>query len=317
MSKTTIENYPIKRYQHIDWDSERWVGFDSRPGDIYVCTCYKSGTTWTQMIAALLVFQNTIFPAPLNELSPWIDLVTDTREVMHKYLAAQNHRRILKTHTPLDGLNWKDDAIYLYVARDPRDVFESMMSHQANTDVETERALAAEMGNASTVTDLLAKNDEERLKIWLTEGFFDWERDGYPYWSALHHGQTFWRHREQENILFLHYSQLKANLSGEMRKISNFLNIEIDEVIFPDLVKAATFSSMKEKADDLVPGADAKLWKNNSQFFARGKNGQWEDSWSVENISRFEDLCNSYPEDYIQWLLSGGEIKKNIDTNSS
>ena len=66
---------------------------------------------------------------------------------MHAQLCAQQHRRIFKIHTPLDGLKWHSDAKYLYVARDPLDVFESMMSHEANTDIETERALTTEMGN--------------------------------------------------------------------------------------------------------------------------------------------------------------------------
>ena len=160
MAGIDITIYPTRHYQHVDWDSERWVGFDPRLGDIYVCTCYKSATTWTQMIAALLVFQSSTFPAPLNELSPWIDLVTDTKEVIHAQLSAQQHRRIFKTHTRLDGLKWHSDAKYLYVARDPRDVFESMMSHPANTDIETERAFTAEIGNAQTVSDLLAESDE-------------------------------------------------------------------------------------------------------------------------------------------------------------
>ena len=170
MSGFNLEDAPIRRYQHLDWDSGRWTGFKPRSGDIYICTCYKSGTTWTQMIAALLVFQELDFPLPLNELSPWIDLVTDSTEEMHKRLSAQRYRRILKTHTPLDGLKWHADARYLFVGRDPRDVFVSMMNHQDNTDVHVERKLAAEMGNQITITDLLADTEEERLKDWLTRG---------------------------------------------------------------------------------------------------------------------------------------------------
>ena len=56
-----------------------------------------------------------------------------------------------------------------------------MMNYQANTDIETERALAAEMGNAQTESALLAGSDEERVNEWLNRGFFEWERDGYPY----------------------------------------------------------------------------------------------------------------------------------------
>lgn len=304
----SLADAPVRRYRHIDWDSERWFGFVPRAGDIYVCTSYKSGTTWTQMITALLVFQTPTLASPLNELSPWVDLVTDTKDEMHARLAKQTHRRILKTHTPLDGLVWQPDARYLFVARDPRDVFVSLMNHQANTDLEVERALAAEMGQTQTATDMFAETEEERLKDWLTKGYFAWERDGYPYWSALHHGETFWQHRDQPNILALHYSQMKADLAGEMRRIAAFLDIEINEAIFPELVDAASFASMKKKADELAPAADAKLWKDNAQFFSKGTSGQWQNRWSETNLSRFDDLCRTYPNDYIKWLLNGGSI---------
>ena len=303
MSGFNLEDAPIRRYQHLDWDSGRWTGFKPRSGDIYICTCYKSGTTWTQMIVALLVFQELDFPLPLNELSPWIDLVTDSIEEMHKRLSAQRYRRILKTHTPLDGLKWHADARYLFVGRDPRDVFVSMMNHQDNTDVYVERKLAAEMGNKITITDLLADTEEERLKDWLTRGYFEWDKDGYPYWSLFHHGETFWQHRNQENILVLHYGEMKCDLDREMRKIAAHLAIEINEEVFPSLVEAARFASMKPNAEDLAPAAEANLWKNNSEFFANGTNGQWQDRWSKANLQRLDALSHKYSSDYMEWLL--------------
>ncbi len=306
MATFDLERAPVHRYRHVDWDSERWDGFVPRDGDIYICTCYKSGTTWTQMIAALLVFQTPDLPQPLNEISPWLDLVTDDKEAAHARLAAQTHRRILKTHTPLDGLKWQKSARYLVVARDPRDVFVSMMNHQENTDQETERALAAELGNDATVSDLLAATEEDRLKEWLTRGFFAWERDGYPYWSVFHHGETFWQHQDRKNILMMHYSQLKQDLEREMRRISAFLNISIDDAVFPSLLEAAGFEAMKKKADSLAPGADVKLWKDNARFFNKGTSGQWQGRWSERNLERLETLGKTYPDDYINWLMSGG-----------
>ena len=66
---------------------------------------------------------------------------------------------------------------------------------------------------------------------------------------------------------------MKRDLEREMRKIAAHLNFEIDEKVFRDLVKAASFSTMKAQADSVVSGADAKLWNSNAQFFAKGKNG--------------------------------------------
>ena len=65
-------------------DSARWDGFRFRPGDIVISTPPKCGTTWTQMICALLVFQTPDLPAPLGELSPWLDMVTRPRTVVSR-----------------------------------------------------------------------------------------------------------------------------------------------------------------------------------------------------------------------------------------
>ena len=53
------------RYRSPDEDSARWLEFEFRAGDIVISTRSKSGTTWMQMICALLVFQTPDLPAPL------------------------------------------------------------------------------------------------------------------------------------------------------------------------------------------------------------------------------------------------------------
>src|SRR6187455_3349932 len=65
---------PRRRYRSITADSGRWDGFAFRSGDIVISTPPKSGTTWTQMLCALLIFDGPAFPAPLDEVSPWLDM---------------------------------------------------------------------------------------------------------------------------------------------------------------------------------------------------------------------------------------------------
>ena len=125
----------MRRYEGTVFDSSRWDGFELRPGDIIIGTPPKCGTTWTQMICALLVLQEPELPLPLDTLSPWIDMVTRARTEVFADLAAQTHRRFIKTHTPLDGIPNDPTVTYICVGRDPRDVALSMDRHIDNMDI--------------------------------------------------------------------------------------------------------------------------------------------------------------------------------------
>src|SRR6266487_1829618 len=119
----------VRRYEASMYDSNRWDGFEFRPGDIIISTPPKCGTTWTQMICGLLIFQTPDFDRPLAEITPWLDMQTRKLDEVFADLGAQAHRRFIKTHTPIDGLPQSDDVIYLCVGRDPRDVGVSMDNH--------------------------------------------------------------------------------------------------------------------------------------------------------------------------------------------
>ncbi|GGQ45913.1 sulfotransferase domain-containing protein [Couchioplanes azureus] len=129
------------RYRSPDEDSARWDGFPFREGDIVISTRSKSGTTWAQMICALLIFQDPDLPAPLSELSPWLDWLVLPRDEVYARLEAQRHRRFIKTHTPLDGIPLDPRATYVVVARHPLDMAVSLFHQGDNLD----RARIAEL----------------------------------------------------------------------------------------------------------------------------------------------------------------------------
>src|SRR5260221_12941970 len=62
----------LVRYQSLIADSARWEGFALREGDIIISTPPKCGTTWVQMICALLIFQTPDLPKPIDQISPWL-----------------------------------------------------------------------------------------------------------------------------------------------------------------------------------------------------------------------------------------------------
>jgi aryl sulfotransferase len=132
---------PARRYTSADEDSARWAGFAFRDGDIVVSSRSKHGTTWTQMILLLLIHGQPRLPAPLGELSPWLDHLVEPQERVFARLDAQPHRRVIKTHTPLDGVPIDRRATYVVVARHPLDAAVSLYHQGENLDRERIRQL--------------------------------------------------------------------------------------------------------------------------------------------------------------------------------
>lgn len=87
----------LVRYRGLVYDSARWEGFELRPDDIIISTPPKCGTTWTQMICALLILQTPELDRPLSVLSPWLDMQSRSRREVVADLEAQQHRRFIKT----------------------------------------------------------------------------------------------------------------------------------------------------------------------------------------------------------------------------
>ena len=119
-------NTDHRRYTTPVMDSARWERVRLRAGDIVVATPYKAGTTWTQMLCALVVHGAPPFPSPLPLLSTWVDRTLVPVDEMAARFDAQPSPRILKTHTPKDGLPDLTAARVVVCGRDPRDVFFSM-----------------------------------------------------------------------------------------------------------------------------------------------------------------------------------------------
>ena len=153
------------RYQSADEDSGRWTGFPFRDGDIVISTRSKSGTTWVQMICALLVFQSTKLPASLGELSPWLDFLGTPKDEVFERLATQDHRRFIKTHTPLDGIPVDDRATYVVVARHPLDMAVSLVVNSKTQRPSVCNAAESLVLHADVAADVLPRIAEAMPQV--------------------------------------------------------------------------------------------------------------------------------------------------------
>lgn len=287
------------RYISPDEDSSRWERFTFREGDIVVSTRSKSGTTWVQMICALLVFNKAKLDVPLGWLSPWLDnVLTPIDEVVDR-LEAQKHRRIIKTHTPLDGIALDERATYVVVGRHPLDMAISLY-HQGNN---IDRALVRRLQG-------LPERDRPEippppLHDWLLAWIEDdadhrKKMDGLR--GVMWHLSDAWKRsrRPGPKVVMVRYEDLAADLEGQMRALSEALAITVDESHWPAFVKAASFEAMRQDASN-APGGG--VLKDPRAFFRRGSPGAFREVLTDSEIERYRRRVTSMaPPELIRWL---------------
>ena len=315
----------LVRYRSTVWDSNRWQPFSARAGDIIISTPPKCGTTWMQMICALLIFQRTTFDRSLDLISPWLEMQTrDIGDVIAD-LDAQPHRRFIKSHTPLDGLPYDEAVTYICVGRDPRDVAISLAAHLDNLDLE---ALFTARDSAVGNEDLAEMfRDWEPAPTDPVERFWRWvdepntgELAHVSLASTMHHLATFWEVRDQPNVVLVHYADLQRDLEGEMRRLADRLDIDIDDDRLADLAVAAGFDTMRERADELAPDASEGILQSNRAFFRSGRSGQWQQLLDDDGRRRYAERVKQLAStDLIEWahrrtrrqpLSSGSQIER-------
>lgn len=296
-------------YQNHHFDSTRWDYFESRDNDIIIATSYKAGTTWTQAIVAHLLFPKGEFPAPPAEMSPWLDMRIFPLEVVLNRLKAQKHRRFIKTHLPLDGLLYNEKIKYLYIARDTRDVFMSLWNHYVGMKDEMFMLMNLLPGRVGDELPRPPDDIHAFWRDWMTRGTFAWETDGWPYWSHLSNVRSWWNFRHLPNIQLFHYSDMLDDTEREVRRMAAFLEIDVPENAWVDIVKAVSFAEMKRQGELYAPGG-GHFWKGGAQtFLHKGTNNRWRDVLSDEELAFYDTTCERVlSAECRQWLENGGMI---------
>jgi len=295
-------------YRTWTHDSTRWERYVPRAGDIVIATPPKCGTTWTQRIVSLLVFQSPA-PCPVLEISPWVDAsFIGPIEPLVQGIDAQTHRRFLKSHLPLDGLPIYEEVRYIHVARDPRDACMSFFNHLSAL---TDPALDLIAASAAPELGPYPRNFDDLhtfWRDWFTRGAQPQWRDGFPDVSFVDFETTYWRARRRENLLLVHYNDLKADLDGEMRRIAAFLGIVTPAALWPQLVEAASFAAMKREGNIILGPLGALFEGGSDRFLFKGSNGRWKDELSADDLALADKLVIRFSPGLRRWVEGGRRV---------
>lgn len=301
---------PTREYVTAIMDSHRWDNFQPRDGDILVATYPKCGTTWTQRIVDLLIHQSTE-PRPIIETYPWLDATFFAPiEDNLATLEAQTHRRAIKTHLPFDSLPIFDSMKYIHVARDGRDACFSFHNHESSYTPEgranfTAREAADPRFRPRPVpeTDLA-----EYYRRWMDEAEDDAPWGVGSEMSFFDYEMSYWRERRRPNLLLVHFADLKADLPGEMARISAFLDIDTPPAKLAELARVAEFANMKAQGGGLLPALPFVFQGGHQSFLNKGSNGRWRDVLTDDDLRRFEQVSAKKLTPAARAWIEGGRL---------
>lgn len=236
----------------------------------------------------------------IAEVAPWIEMrfrrgnqpgpempIEESIQMMQR----QTHRRQMKTHLPLDCLSYYPEVKYLIVGRDARDACMSSYNHDRGLGwIDADKPIA------------------EYWKAWITN-----IGDGQSYPTPCREGahplfdyyQQWWDYRQLENILFVHFADMKQDLKEEIRRVAAFLEVDAPEEVLNTVRDATTFSSMKANAEKLLPNM-TEFKEGANTFIYKGTNGRWREALSEEDLQLYEPIAaRSVSPDCRAWLEGG------------
>ena len=283
-------------------DSTYWNDFKFRDDDIIVATWAKAGTTWVQQIIAQFIFKAEIDGLPIADISPWLDFRLPPLEAKLPEIEAQAHRRFLKTHLPLDALVFSPKAKYVYVARDGRDCCWSMYNHHFYTNQILYDGLNS-LPNFGPVLEPPRTTD-------LREYYYDWfAKDGWPFWPFWENIRSWWQARNLPNVHFIHFQNLKDDMTREMEKIGEFLGYDVNGITkgtWDKMVYQCTFEYMKDNATLSTPLGGSIFDGGAEVFVNKGTNKRWKDTLSQTDIEIYETRAiEELGEECAHWLATG------------
>jgi len=287
-------------------DNARWNHYRPRESDVVVATYPKCGTTWTQRIVDLLIFQSTK-PRPIMDTSPWIEArFTQPIKEMIDQIEGQRHRRFVKSHLPFDALPQYDQVRYIHVARDGRDCCMSLFNHMSIFTTLAFKVVNEASRDMGKPFPRSSADPRTFWREWLTKGALEGDSDGYPFMSFFDFQSTYWQARHAENLLMVHYNDLKVDLDGEMRRIAAFLGIESQTEVWPRLVKTASFQAMKNDGTALMGDQFGAFFEGGAdRFLYKGINGRWRDMMSADDLALYEAAASRMTPGLARWIEGG------------
>lgn len=248
-----------------------FMDYEDRDSDIYVVTFVKSGTTWMQVILYNLLTDGNMNFDHIYDVSPWPKYESANNGSPEKVNSLPSPR-ILKTHDKYDFFNADNRGKFIYVYREGKDVAVSLYHHNKN------------YRDPSLTFD---------------KNFEDYYVTPDPLINWFEFTNAWLENKNNFNILYVSYEQLKNNFDATVRKIADFVEVELTDEIMGRVKKHSSFEYMKQHEEKFgeKPPVQAQLVYN--EFIRKGQTGEGNEYLNTEQKKLYDEKFNHLIQLYL------------------
>ncbi|KAJ7313880.1 hypothetical protein JRQ81_005653 [Phrynocephalus forsythii] len=269
--------YPLKLVHGIPLMvpiAEQWApieNFQARPDDLLIATYPKAGTTWMQEVVDLIRNSGDVEKArraPTYVRIPFLEICSPP-PLPSGVSQLQNapSPRVIKTHLPFQLVPksfWENNCKVIYVARNAKDnVVSYFFFDQMN------------------LTQPDPGSWDEYIKKFM---------DGKVAWGSWYdHVQRFWDEKQNHRILYVFYEDMKEDLTREVRRLMDFLEVDLPEEVVQKIVHNASFQVMKENPMTNYTSIPKTIFDHSKgSFMRKGEVGDWKNYFTVAQREMFD-----------------------------
>ncbi len=247
----------------------RFIYSGFTPDDVMICSFPRSGTNWISMIVYHLLKKGNI-----KELDNLMDAFLHLESCSNSELNNLTPPKIIYSHLPFKFI-YRKRLRYIYCLRDGKDV--SVSYYRFYNDY------------------YLHESDAPYSKF---HGFFDlFCQDFFGEISLstswFKHTSAWLNHKENKNILFVKYEDIKENPVLIISQIASFLKLSVTPERIEEIIDNCSFNSMKRKSHLFD---DNKREVNYNAYARKGIVGDWENHLTGKQKSVFDREIEKYPE---------------------
>ena len=277
----TVNGIRVPRLSPQRW--EELKTFTLKPDDVFIVTYPKSGTTWTQQIVRLLRNGGREDGLLLDQSVPWLEIIGSRFSAdmhYHADIDALASPRAFKGHLPYSlvpgGLPHTTPAKYIYVARNPKDTHVSLWYHVLS--------IHRQAGLPTVPWDTFCSEALHQSNL--------------LYGSWFDHVLEWWEHRNEKNILFLKYEDMKKEPHKTVQAIAKFIGVEDSTgELIQEVVKKSSFSTMSRDATANKESYKGAVFSHDSKFMRKGIIGDWKNHFTAEQSAMFDAVYKEKMKD--------------------